>query len=289
MAEGFISSLRMCSGTILLQGKPAHTNDRTRAGDVLSVRVDNPAGHNPAAPISFPLSVIYEDDDLIILEKPAGMLVYGAPERDVTLANALAAYWGPDQPIHLVQRLDRGTSGLMAVAKSRYISERFRRSLHTDRFIRDYLALAEGQPEPLCGRIELPIGPSEESALRRCIRDDGQAAVTEYETVSLFPGGSILRLRLHTGRTHQIRVHLSAIGHPLFGDRLYGAAPSSLSRPALHSAHLTLLHPVSGEILDFHSALPSDLRHFLQDRGACVSLPESLFPPKPSRESHQQP
>ncbi|MCR5089831.1 MAG: RluA family pseudouridine synthase [Oscillospiraceae bacterium] len=278
MADGFISSLKQRPDGILLQGKQAHTVDHVREGDVLSVRIDDPGPCCPAVPVPVPLVVFHEDEDLIILEKPAGMLVCGTPGGAVTLADALASHLGPDQPVHPVQRLDRWTSGLIVFAKSRYISDRIRRSLHSDRFIREYLALAEGQLDPPDGRIDIPIGPADARGIRRCARSDGQPAVTDYKTVSAFSGGSILKLRLQTGRTHQIRVHLSAVGHPLFGDSLYGAADPAPGRTALHSAHLVLLHPVTGESLNYYSCLPEDLQQFLRLRHVQSPPQEILFP-----------
>ena len=265
MAEGYIAALKLRPDGILLRGERVHTTARAHAGDVLTVRVDDPEAENSASPIALPLSVAYEDEDLAVLDKPTGMIVHGPEGQGApTLANALAALWGP-QPFHPVHRLDRGTSGLIVVAKSRYVSELLRRDLHTEAFVREYLALASGHPEPPTGQIELPIGPVEGERLRRCVRPDGQEAVTDYATLSVFPGGSLLRLRLYTGRTHQIRVHLAAVGHPLYGDPLYGG-PKGLTRPALHSAFLHLRHPISGELLALSSPLPRDLQDFLDQK-----------------------
>ena len=262
MAEGYIAALKLRPDGIQLRGERVHTDVRAHAGEVLTVRVDDPDTENSAVPIALPLTVIYEDEDLAVLDKPAGMLVHGPEGKGApTLANALAALRGT-QPFHPAHRLDRGTSGLIVVAKNRYVSELLRRSLHTEDFIREYLALASGCPEPPSGTIALPIGPAEGDRLRRCVRPDGQAALTAYETLDRFPGGSLLRLRLYTGRTHQIRVHLAAIGHPLFGDTRY-SGPEGLPRPALHSALLRLRHPVSGELLELRSPLPDDLQAFL--------------------------
>lgn len=266
MAEGYIAALKLRPDGIRLDGERVHTNVPVRAGQVLTARVDDP-DRNAAAPILCPLSLVYEDEDLAVIDKPAGMLVHGPEGQGApTLANALAARWD-GASFHPVHRLDRGTSGLIVVAKSRYVSELLRRSLHTEDFIREYLALAVGQPEPASGSLTMPIGPCEGERPRRCVRSDGQAARTDYETLAVFPGGSLLRLRLFTGRSHQIRVHLSAIGHPLFGDALYGG-PAELPRPALHSAFLRLRQPVTGELLHLHAPLPPDLQAFLDKKNA---------------------
>ena len=269
MAEGYIAALKLRPDGIRLDGERVHTNLRARAGQVLTVRVDDAGEENPAAPVNVPLTIRYEDPDLAVIEKPAGMVVHGAdPDGAPTLANALAARWGREQGFHPVHRLDRGTSGLVLVAKSRYVSELLRRALHTEAFVREYLALAEGCLRPACGEIDLPLGPAEGERYRQCVRPDGRPALTRYETLETFPGGSLLRVRLETGRTHQIRVHLAALGHPLLGDAVYGAEQGlALGRPALHAAALRLRHPVTGERLRFESPLPAELRQFLENSG----------------------
>ena len=269
MAEGYIAALKLRPDGILLNGARVHTDAVVRAGDLLSVRVDDPEDGNRVEPIPVPLRVLYEDADLAVIEKPAGMLVHAAEGRGApTLANALAARWGRDCPFHPVHRLDRGTSGLLVAARSRYVSELLRRSLHTEDFVREYLALAEGELEPAQGRIEFPLGPMEDERFRQCVREDGRPALTAYETLAHYPGGSLLRLRLYTGRTHQIRAHLAALGHPLAGDRLYGAqTEAALGRPALHAAFLRLKHPVTGETLCLESPLPEELCALLKKGG----------------------
>ena len=269
MAEGYIAALKLRPDGIRLDGERVHTNVRAWAGQILTVRVDDEGEENPAAPIPVPLFVPYEDADLAVIEKPAGMVVHGAdPDGAPTVANALAARWGREQSFHPVHRLDRGTSGLLLVARSRYVSELLRRKLHTESFIREYLALAEGHLSPENGEIALPLGPAKDERFRQCVRSDGKPALTHYETLGTFPEGSLLRLRLETGRTHQIRVHLAALGHPLLGDAFYGASRGlELGRPALHAARLELRHPVTGEKLCLESSLPEELRRFVETTG----------------------
>ena len=264
MTDGMIAALKWREGGILLEGMPVHTDAIAHAGQTLAARIDDGEQGNAAPPIPVPLPILYEDTYLAVLDKPAGMVVHGGEENGPpTLANALASLWGPEQAFHPVHRLDRGTSGLLTVAKNAYVSERLRRQLHTEDFVRDYLALVPGKMDPPRGAITLPIGPKEGERLRRCVRPDGQTARTDYETVEVFQNGSLLRLRLHTGRTHQIRVHLSALGHPLLGDVFYGGEAAGLSRPALHAAFLTLRHPITGERLELASPLPEDLAQII--------------------------
>ncbi len=260
MTDGMIAALKWREDGILLDGVPVHTDAVASAGQTLSARIDDGEHRNPAVPMDIPLPILYEDAYLAVLDKPAGMVVHGGEKNGLpTVANALASLWGPEQAFHPVHRLDRGTSGLLTVAKNAYVSERLRRQLHTEDFVREYLALVTGKIDPPRGEIMLPIGPEEGERLRRCVRPDGQTARTDYETVAVFPAASLLRLQLHTGRTHQIRVHLAALGHPLLGDVYYGGEAEGLSRPALHAAFLSLRHPITGERLELSSPLPGDL------------------------------
>ncbi len=259
MAEGHIAALKLRPAGICLNGERVFTNARVRKGDILTVQIGDWDGRNDAAPIAVPLDFVYEDEDLAVLNKSADMAVHGsASGTQPTVANALAARWGQRQAFHPVNRLDRGTSGLMVIAKSAYVHELLRRQLHTDAFVREYLALAAGRFNPPDGRIELPIAKAQNHPTAQEIRADGKPSVTEYHTLEAFSDCSLLRLRALTGRTHQLRLHCAALGHPLLGDRLYGG-DDRLPRPALHSAYLRLRHPVSGELLTLSAPLPRDM------------------------------
>ena len=259
MAASYISALKFREAGILLNSQPVRTVDAVREGDVLAARIDDEGGGNPAEPMEAPLRFVWEDEYLAVLDKRPGMAVHGSLRGgECTVANALAYLWGSDQSFHPVNRLDRGTSGLMLIAKSAYVHDRLRRALHTDGLHREYLALTEGPLCPEASVITLPIGPDE--GTRRRIDPAGQSAETEYAQLSCREGVALVRCVLRTGRTHQIRVHLSAIGHPLLGDELYGGAPRpGLSRPALHSCLLRFTHPVTGEVVECSSPLPQDL------------------------------
>ena len=259
MAASYISALKFREAGILLNSQPVRTVDAVREGNVLAARIDDEGGGNPAEPMEAPLRFVWEDEYLAVLDKRPGMAVHGSLRGgECTVANALAYLWGSDQPFHPVNRLDKGTSGLMLIAKSAYVHDRLRRALHTDGLHREYLALTEGPLCPEAGVITLPIGPDE--GTRRRIDPNGQSAETEYEQLSCREGVALVRCVLRTGRTHQIRVHFSAIGHPLLGDGLYGgAARTGLARPALHSCLLRFTHPVTGESVECSSPLPQDL------------------------------
>ena len=214
-----------------------------------------------ALPIAAPLTFVYEDEDIAVLNKSPDMAVHGSTGgQGCTVANALAALWGRDAAFHPVSRLDRGTSGLMVIAKSAYVHDLLRRMLHTDAFRREYLALARGAFPDDSGTVDLPVGRDIGAPTKRAVTPDGQPSRTEYTVLERFPAGVLLRVRPLTGRTHQIRVHMAAIGHPLFGDALYGTPDDMLRRPALHSAYLSLRHPVTGERMELTAALPDDLK-----------------------------
>ena len=176
------------------------------------------------------------------------------------MAGALAWQRGTDFVFHPVNRLDKGTTGLMVIAKSGYIHDRLRYALHTEKFYREYRAVCVGCPEPVSGTIDAPIGRDPNSVVGRCVRPDGARAVTHYEVLGTEHGLSLLRLRPETGRTHQLRVHMASIGCPLAGDWLYGREdPDLIPRPALHAYALELDHPVTGKHLSLTAPIPSDM------------------------------
>jgi len=265
-SDAHISRLKRREQGILLNGAHCYVTARVHAGDDLQIEIgDLPDGH--IVPMAYPLDVRYEDEDLLIIDKPAGIAVHQSTRdpEEVTLENAVCHYLGGNISPHPVSRLDRGTSGLMAFAKSGYIHERLRRQMHTDAFFRAYLGVAMGRVTPPCGTIELPIGMAQGSTFQRAIRQDGQAAKTAYEALAVNERFSLLRLIPHTGRTHQLRLHMAAVGYPLAGDWLYGAEDRALiGRPALHSHELKLIHPVSGARLELTSELPEDMRRLIE-------------------------
>ena len=264
-----ISRLTRAENGILVNGGHARTTCILHTGDILQVETGD---HRPpkveVTPGDWPLPIVWEDGHLLVVNKPAGMTAHASnflPDTP-TVAGALAWSRGTDFVFHSVNRLDKGTTGLMVVAKSGYVHDLLRRSLHTSRFLREYRAVCVGCPEPSQGTIDAPIGRDETSTIARMVRPDGQSAVSHYEVLSSQNGLSLIKLLPETGRTHQLRVHMASIGHPLAGDWLYGTEdPDLISRPALHSYALTLTHPVTGEILRLTAPLPEDMARLIPE------------------------
>jgi len=258
--ERMIARIKLRETGICLNGIRCRTTDTVKAGDLLTAEVGDVPAETGILPMAVPLVIPYEDEDLLVLDKPAGMATHGkALKGDITAANAMAAYWGTQQAFHAVTRLDKGTSGLLVLAKSGYAHERLRTLLHTDVFSREYLAIVLGQLPAEQGSITLPIKKEETEKNRFCTAPDGMAARTDYTLLERRGSAGLVRIRLYTGRTHQIRVHFAAIGCPLLGDRVYGAASEQIDRPALHSAFLHLTQPITGETIKLTSPMPEDM------------------------------
>ena len=249
---------------ITLDGARVNVRVRVREGQTLAVRMTDPSPTSGVVPAEGPLDILYEDGDLIVLNKAPGVLVHpGHGHFDDTLGNFLMHYYktsGEESDFHPVHRLDKGTSGLVAVAKHPHAQEKLKNQLHTGDFLRVYLAVCDGAPPAPSGVVDAPIGRAEGSLMKREVRPDGQPARTHYQVLRAWGPRSLVELELETGRTHQIRVHMAHIGCPLTGDFLYGTENRALiSRPALHSARLELLHPITGERLSFTAPLPADM------------------------------
>ena len=260
ISSTLLKTLKWREGAILLNGASVHVNAVVRTGDTVTVVLSERAPRETdVALLDIPLAIVYEDEDILIVDKSAPLAcMSGVQHPDDALENRLAwRYRGENYVFRPVNRLDKGTSGLMAVAKHAHAQQVIQNMLHTDAYVREYLALAVGRVEPESGTIDAPIGKADGATVRREVRADGKRAVTHYETVLRGEDYTLLRVRLETGRTHQIRVHLQHIGHPIAGDFLYGEEDARLpGRFALHSARLVLTHPVTGERMAFESDAP---------------------------------
>lgn len=265
VSSSLISRLKSRPQGILVNGAKVYTTYRLAPGDILTVAVGDEAPRRSLVPYKMELDIVYEDEDFLIINKPAGLAVQPTQnEGEMTLENGLLAYLPEGEYPHPVSRLDRGTTGLMAVAKSGYGHELLKRRLHTKDYYREYRGVIAGTITPASGRIEGGITTEEGSSYKRCVSPAGAPSLTEYETLQTCNGYSLLRLIPRTGRTHQLRVHLAYAGHPLVGDWLYGEASPQIDRPALHSYLLYLKHPLTGEELTFTAPLPEDMARFVE-------------------------
>ena len=265
LSEHRLRSLKFAD-CILLDGAPAHVGRAVAAGQTVMVQLRDEGA--ALAPYDLPLRVPYRDADILIVDKPAPLPSIASARQDsATLENAVYACLGcpADFVYRPVSRLDKGTSGLMPIALNAVAHARMQRMLHTGQYVREYLAVTEGAPQADAGVIDRPIGHAE--GVRRCIDPSGKHAVTHYTVLERAANGrALLRLRLETGRTHQIRVHLQSLGCPIAGDYLYGEPlPQLAGRFALHAARMQLTHPMTGETLTFESPLPEALAALLKE------------------------
>ncbi len=246
---------------IRINGEVAPAWRRLNGGEELELHL--PLVEQTINPEPIPLSVIYEDPDLIVIDKPPGMLVHPVKKyQSGTLANGLLYRWrtaGESCSFHPVHRLDRLTSGLVLVAKNQWVHQQLSLQLESGKISRLYLALCKGNFHKISGRINAPIKEQIDSAVR-IIEAGGKAAVTRYRVIRRTEYSVLLAVKLYTGRTHQIRVHLSHLGYPLWGDPLYGTLDQNLPRTALHAVSLSFNHPRLERRIKVKAGLPADLK-----------------------------
>lgn len=252
---------------ILLNGRTAYLGRKVRAGDLVSARVQG-AEVATLEPIAMPLQIIHEDTELLVVDKPTGMLVHPVGAGEPTLAHGVAHHWweqGVRARVRPVHRLDRNTSGLVAFARSAHVHQALDRQLRHRDMHRSYLAVVIGAPGESEGTIDAAIGKHPSRTNLRVVTPQGGArAVTHFQVIETLDGAALLSVELETGRTHQIRAHLAHIGHPLLGDLRYGAPRNSgIDRQALHAARLVFDHPITHERLDLTSPLPADMEALL--------------------------
>ena len=253
-------------GRITLNGSVTPVDAIVREGDLVAIRwKDSPV--YAVKPYPLPLTIPYEDEHLFVIDKPAPLASQSSANHpDDALENALFSHLGcpADYVYRPVNRLDKGTSGLMLVAKTPHAQHRLQRLLHTDDFRRTYLAVVEGCPPEENGIVDAPIGKEDAASIRRIVTPQGKPSLTHYAVVHRGRTRSLVKLQLETGRTHQIRVHMAHLGCPVAGDFLYGAElPQLPGRFALHSHEVTLVHPLTGENLHIVSPLPETLTALL--------------------------
>jgi len=264
------------SGNVRIDGVVVAKSDRLAAAAWLEVTLDDPPGPVAVVPAVVPdLHVVYDDDDLVVVDKPVGVaahpsLGWSGPTVVGHLAAAgfRIATSGAAERAGVIHRLDVGTSGLMVVAKSEPAYATLKRAFRSRTVTKTYHALVQGHPDPLAGTVDAPIGRHPRHTFRWAVVASGKPSVTHYETLEAHRYGSLLEVRLETGRTHQIRVHMSALRHPCVGDLTYGADPTlarrtGLERQWLHAVRLGFPHPATGSWAEYESPYPTDLAHAL--------------------------
>ena len=277
MSESHISRLKKRENGILQNGSRVYVTARASVGDVIFAEIEDDSGTVKLAPMDIPLKIAYEDEWLAAIDKPAGMTVH--PERKGaggSVENALSAHFGAGEFCHTVNRLDRGTSGLLIAAKCGYMHERMQKLLHTGEFLRQYRAIATGRIESRTGEIELPLSHVEGSHYMMKVDAAGAYSLTKYEVeayLSIENEGvktelTLVRLLPQTGRMHQLRVHMAAISHPLLGDWLYGEESKLIDHAALHSCSIYFRHPITGEAVFIEAPFHSDIQTILN---SCTS------------------
>ncbi|MBJ7354879.1 MAG: RluA family pseudouridine synthase [Thermoleophilaceae bacterium] len=258
----------IAQGAVALGGETARKSERVDAGDIVVVELVAPPTGDPGEP-AVPFEIVYEDGSLLVVDKPSGLVVHPAPgNRTGTLSQALAGLAGggdPERP-GIVHRLDKETSGLLVVARNDDVLRKLQKALQAREIARKYTALVRGQAESVKGTIDAPLGRDRRNPENIAVRmDSDRAAITHFEVVEEIGPRSLLHVSLETGRTHQIRVHLAAIGLPVCGDPQYGIAGDlGLDRQFLHASELSFAHPVTREHMTFGSPLPPDLARALE-------------------------
>lgn len=277
-SDGAVRRAKPVEGGITLDGIRVKTNALVEAGQRVSLVVDDSALARTRAALLAergPLAVVFEDEDLLVVDKPAGQAVHPGPGHEAgTLGNVVAGYLedaGFAGIAHPVQRIDAGTTGLVVFAKHAFAQDRLQRAFHTEAFEREYLAICEGVPEKPAGAIDAPIGRIRRGPSVFCVSEDGKRTVTRYRVLLSWDDAnagavSLVRLKLETGRTHQVRLHMRHIGCPLLGDAAYGRASGAIARPALHSWRMAFDHPVTGERTRLAARVPDDMRAVLRSR-----------------------
>ncbi|MBR7060201.1 MAG: RluA family pseudouridine synthase [Eubacterium sp.] len=253
VSSSLLTKLKNTENGITKNGVFAKTIESLSEGDILKIRIEN-SGHMPS-PTKRDIEICYEDEDILVLNKPAFVPVHESlNHRGDTLSNFVSYYLKEDTAFRAVFRLDRDTSGLILIAKHELSAAKL-----AGRIKKDYYAVVQGKISQGAA-INLPIARCGESIIKRKVDENGETAITHFQPISVKNGNTLLKIRLETGRTHQIRVHLSHIGHPLLGDELYGGKCDLINRQALHCKTIYFTHPVSGKEITVESDFPEDIK-----------------------------
>ncbi|MDO7907391.1 RluA family pseudouridine synthase [Paenibacillus sp. JX-17] len=285
VSRKLLSRLKQTEQGIMLNGERVYISSRVQAGDRVEIRMAQETSDD-ILPEPIPFDILYEDDHLLIVNKAAGIIVHPTHGHYTgTLANGVVHYWrsqGAHYRFRPVHRLDQETTGVLAIAKNPYVHQHISEQMIAGTVEKRYLAIVHGCPDPDQGEVEGPIDRDPLEPHRRVVTPSGYAALTRYETLAVWNGASRIRLKLESGRTHQIRVHMTHIGCPLIGDKMYrleeqnlpaaAALDTSIGRQALHASELAFVHPVTKERMIFEAPLPPDMEQLeaLLDQGYSV-------------------
>ncbi|MFC0211495.1 RluA family pseudouridine synthase [Paenibacillus chartarius] len=270
MSRKLLSRLKLTEKGITLNGERCYTTVKVKAGDRIEARMEEEESED-ILPQDLPLSILYEDEQLLIVNKEAGMIVHPTHGHYVgTVANAVVHYWrerGETFRFRPVHRLDQETSGVLAIAKNPYAHQQISEQMSAHTVTKEYAAVVHGVIAADSGTLTGPIDRDPEQPHVRIVTPDGYPAVTHYEVMARYPAHTLVKLRLETGRTHQIRVHMKHLGHPLVGDKMYGLPPEEsppFPRQALHAMRLGFDHPLTKQRLTVEAPLPADLEELLK-------------------------
>lgn len=260
ISSAVLTQLKKYPEGIILNGKSVFSTCSVQAGDILELCLKDKTSEN-IVPVNMNLDILYEDEDILAVNKPRNMPTHPSQNHHSdTLANGVMGYYADREfTFRVITRLDRDTSGIVLIAKNKIASASLTRQLSEGKLKKTYLALCHGSPQKTKGIIDAPIARADGSTILRCVFKDGKRAITEYEKIGEQGELSLLRLHPLTGRTHQIRVHLSHIGNPIFGDDMYGS-PEVGESIRLHCRSLAFNHPLRSEVMQIHAPVPDDMK-----------------------------
>lgn len=272
LKEEFLISDRLMvklknSKQIYLNNEPTFVNQKLKIGDKILADLDFEETSDNIVPTKIDLDILYEDDGILIVNKPPFMPVHPSMDHfEDSLSNVIKYYFnsiGLKRKIRPVNRLDKNTSGIVIFAKNEYIQECLIKQMKSDSFKKEYLALVDGIIDKEMQVIDAPIARKEDSIIKRCVSENGDRAITEIELLKTFDNYSLIKCDLKTGRTHQIRVHLSYIGYPILGDDLYGKKSEFISRQALHAYTVSFIHPLTKKTFKIDAEIPNDINNLI--------------------------
>lgn len=266
LSRGEMRRIKRCAG-LMVNDQTVRLNSLVKEGDLIRVNLQDD-DDQPVIPQDIPLDIIFEDEHILVVNKPSNMLVHPLSYHVLnTLANGVIYHWqqqGHNSKFRAVSRLDKDTSGVILIAKSSYICHQLSGQMKNNMCRREYLAVVHDRITMDSGIIDLPIGRPNDNSLIFGVTPQGKEAITHFTVIKRFAGGSLVKLRLETGRTHQIRVHMRHLGHPIMGDDLYGGSLDLIHRQALHSWRLEFNHPVTKEHMRLEAPLPADMTSLIQ-------------------------